>query len=634
MGGAGLDDAAYAAVVVLAAVACGVRCVRVPVERRAWGMFTVALSCWAAAELHSILVLADMEITPFPSLSDVFFVAFYPACLLGLVDLVQHRVRAIGMALVLDGLVAALAVCAVGAALVFDSVITTLAEGTGTLPFVFNLAYPVGDLVLLGAVAGASSLTGWRPGRTLAALGGGLLLVAFGDGAYLVQTVAGTYAEGGWVDATWPMGLALVAWAAGQPARPVAVEFDGWRMLALPIGISLAAVCVLTAAQLGEVNSVATVLALMAVLAIIARMVWSLHDNNRLLAAARTEALTDPLTGLGNRRALLVDLERAARAATADAPVVLVLCDLDGFKDYNDTFGHPAGDALLHRRGRALRQAVGRAGTAYRPGGDEFCVLLQVSDAGAEAQIAACVDALTEETERRVVRPSFGACVVPAEARTVNEALRVADERMYAFKGRRRSSGRRQSVDVLLGVLREREEDLHEHSSGVAELALRVGRRLGMGAEELEEIAWAAELHDIGKVAVPEHILNKPAPLSTAEWGEMHKHTIIGERILRAAPALAPVGRLVRASHERWDGRGYPDGVAGEDIPLGARIVAVCDAFDAMTSDRPYRASIGAAAAVDELRRCAGTQFDPGVVEAFCAEVGAGEPDVPVAQAA
>jgi HD-GYP domain-containing protein (c-di-GMP phosphodiesterase class II) len=176
-------------------------------------------------------------------------------------------------------------------------------------------------------------------------------------------------------------------------------------------------------------------------------------------------------------------------------------------------------------------------------------------------------------------------------------------------------------------VLKEREPELEEHVDDVGALAVAVGRQLGLGAEPLDEIARGAELHDVGKVAVPEAILRKPGKLDEAEWQVMRQHTIVGERILAAAPALRPVARLVRSSHERWDGTGYPDGLAGEQIPLGARIITVCDAFDAMRQARPYAASMSESDALAELRRCAGTQFDPRVVDAFALVLaqGAGE---------
>ena len=192
---------------------------------------------------------------------------------------------------------------------------------------------------------------------------------------------------------------------------------------------------------------------------------------------------------------------------------------------------------------------------------------------------------------------------------------------MYAAKEARPSSAGLQTRTVLLKVLSEREPDLHEHSSDVMALARGVARRLGLPIEERDIVARAAELHDIGKMAIPDAILNKPGPLDDREWRFMRRHTIIGEDILNVAPALQPVAALVRASHERWDGKGYPDGTSGDEIPRGARIVAVCDAFSAMVQDRPYQAGLSVSEAVAEIKRCAGTNFDPAVVEAFAAEI-------------
>jgi HD-GYP domain-containing protein (c-di-GMP phosphodiesterase class II) len=188
---------------------------------------------------------------------------------------------------------------------------------------------------------------------------------------------------------------------------------------------------------------------------------------------------------------------------------------------------------------------------------------------------------------------------------------------MYAQKNSGRASASRQSTDVLLQALAERHPDLGDHQAGVADLAAQVGERLGLEGESLVQLRHAAALHDIGKVAIPDAIITKPAALSDDEWTFMRRHTLIGERIVGAAPALGGAARLVRSSHEAWDGSGYPDALAGVEIPLGARIIAVCDAFDAITSDRPYSPARSADDALAELRRCAGTQFDPAVVAMF-----------------
>jgi diguanylate cyclase (GGDEF)-like protein len=301
----------------------------------------------------------------------------------------------------------------------------------------------------------------------------------------------------------------------------------------------------------------------------------------------------------------------------------LVLFDLDGFKSYNDDFGHRAGDALLVRLASGLAGAAA-GGAAYRLGGDEFCVLFDGALQRDHARVRAAAAALSEDGEGFTIASSYGVVSLPQEAPSASAALQLADERMYGHKGSRRGSPGSQGRDLLLQVLREREPELEEHVDDVGALALAVGRELGLGVEALDEIARGAELHDIGKIAVPEEILHKPGPLDADEWRIMREHTVVGERILSAAPALRPVGRLVRSSHERWDGGGYPDGLAGERIPLGARIIAVCDAFDAMRQARPYAASMSEADALAEVRRCAGTQFDPRVVEAFGRVLAAG----------
>jgi diguanylate cyclase (GGDEF)-like protein len=338
------------------------------------------------------------------------------------------------------------------------------------------------------------------------------------------------------------------------------------------------------------------------------------------LRAARREleaqANTDALTGLRNRRKLLTDLERAVNTARGDDPVVLSLFDLNGFKNYNDTFGHPAGDALLLRLGNALGQAVaGFGGRAYRPGGDEFCVLARTARRDEMEQAAQ--RALSVSGEGFSVSAAFGSVVLPLSTGDSAEALRKADEAMYAQKHSGRAGADRQSSDVLLRALTERHPDLGDHLDGVTELAATVAERMGMQGDELTQVRHAAVLHDIGKVAIPDAIINKPAALNDEEWAFMRRHTLIGERIIGAAPALAGAAALVRASHEAWDGTGYPDALTGVEIPLGARIIAVCDAFDAMVANRPYSPPRTIDEALAELRRCAGAQFDPSIVPVF-----------------
>jgi diguanylate cyclase (GGDEF)-like protein len=332
-----------------------------------------------------------------------------------------------------------------------------------------------------------------------------------------------------------------------------------------------------------------------------------------LLRTSRGEAMTDVLTGLANRRALMRDLE----VETADEEIVLALFDLNNFKLYNDSFGHPAGDALLARLGSRLAETVQGFGSAYRLGGDEFCMLARAAESDGDALVSLAAAALAEKGEGFDVTASFGSVRLPAEAADAESALRLADQRLYMQKDARRSPAAHEVAAALATVLREREAGLERHVSRVAQRARATAIELGLSDDEIDTIEIAGALHDIGKSAIPDSILNKPGPLAPDEWAFMHAHPAIGERIIASAPSLANVARLVRSTHERIDGAGYPDRLEGEGIPIGARIIFVCDAYDAMTADRPYAAARTPTAAIAELRRCAGSQFDPVIVEAF-----------------
>lgn len=348
--------------------------------------------------------------------------------------------------------------------------------------------------------------------------------------------------------------------------------------------------------------------------------VQDITERKRVAEELTYQALHDPLTGLGNRRSLLADLEGRLADATADRTLLLTLFDLDGFKTYNDTFGHPAGDSLLTRLAKRLEVEVEGRATAYRVGGDEFCVLSLPDCADRDTIPLLAAEALAEGGEGFSVTASYGSVLLPAEADTPTDALRIADRRMYACKSLdSRSSAGRQSTDVLLRILSERSPALGVHLDEVTGLCDIVAQRLGLPEEDRAPLLQAASLHDVGKAAIPDEILDKPGPLDDEETAFMRRHTLIGERILSAAPALVRASRLVRFSHERFDGTGYPDRLAGDEIPLGSSIIAVCDAYDAMVSERPYQRPRNPEQARAELRRCAGAQFDPAVVEAFCA---------------
>jgi two-component system, cell cycle response regulator len=613
---AAFQDYLYNALLLAGAAFCLWRAAVVKEERLAWTIMGAGIASWTAADIVWTVLYADDPNAPYPSVADALWLAWYPASFATLMLLVRSRIASCRASLWLDGIIGALCTMALAFAIAYQPIIDGATGSTAAVRT--NLAYPLADALLLGFVVAIFGLSGWRPGRAWLILGAGLALNAVADVAYLVQTAQGTYVEGSLLDAGWPASVLLVGLAAWQPAkRGVAPDVEGLRVVAVPFSCGLAGIGLLAYDHFNPLSGPALVLTAATVLLVLTRTALVFRDYQRILRRSRQEALTDSLTGLRNRRSLMADLEQELPAATHANPRALVLFDLDGFKEYNDTFGHPAGDGLLARLGLRLADAVGGHGRAYRLGGDEFCVLLEPGAAGVAPLVAACAGALTERGEGFEVTPSHGSVLSPQEVVDAAEALQIADRRMYARKGGRRMSPARQSRDVLLRMLSEHQPALHAHLRGTAELALAVGRELGMAPEALDEVARAAELHDLGKIAIPDAIVDKAGPLDETEWSFMRRHPIIGERILLAAPALRPVAGLVRASHERYDGSGYPDGLKGDQIPLGARVVSICDAFDAMISDRPYRERLTEAEALEELRRYAGRHFDPEVVQVF-----------------
>src|SRR3954447_4052727 len=587
-------------------VLCAVRAIQVPAERLAWsfiaagwGFYVAGGGVWQTA-LHE-------SSAHFPSSADVLWLGLYVCDLAGVVLLM--RARGIGRKSAwLDGAVGALAVAAAAAAFAFEP-----ALGAAGSDNVVTVAYPLLDCLLIGFVVVVASAEGWRLDRTFALLALGFVGLAGGDAQYLVSAANGTWSPGQAQNIPYVLGTLAICWACWQPglARNVDDSADG-RMFAIPIAFGLAAVSLQAYEFSQPVNGLARALDVLAILAVVVRLAFTFRDYARVLAASQHEALVDAITGLGNRRKLMRDLDEVVARTE---PTLVAILDLDGFKSYNDSFRHAARDALLNRLRGALDEAAVRAGgTAYRMGGDEFCVVLPDG-----ADIESVAEALREDGSGFAVDCSYGTARVPCEAGDAGAALRLADQRMYAVKNARPISASSQTRDLLVRVLAEREPELHNHVLDVGALAREVAAELGIPEQEHAEIVHGAELHDVGKIAIPESILHKPGPLTDDEWTYMKRHTLIGERFLLSVPALRAVGRLVRSSHERWDGAGYPDGLRGEDIPLGARIISVCDAYDAMVTDRPYRKGTDTDSALTELRRCAGSQFDPSVVEAFCA---------------
>ena len=409
----------------------------------------------------------------------------------------------------------------------------------------------------------------------------------------------------------------------GEAPRPAFNEGHRAMVAALPLTVggtsqSMAVAAIATAANPNFLNTRRTsTLALLAValLTLIGSIAGLVISNRRVVH----ELTTDPLTGLRNRRALIEELARACERAAEEAPAFLWFFDLNGFKSYNDSFGHIAGDSLLARLGQRLRETVGACGDVYRLGGDEFCVLITSPLADPHALFLAARDSLTEQGGAFTVTAAAGAVEIPRETRDPTKALRYADQRMYREKASSQGGAAELITSVLHAALAQRHPDLGEHSDDVAGDVELLARTIGLEEELIGLVSKVADLHDVGKLGIPDEILNRPGPLNADEWEFMKQHTVMGEQIIAAAgPSLERVGPLIRASHERWDGKGYPDGLAGEEIPLGARIITICDSFRAMLDERVYKRGMSLPDALAELRRCAGTQFDPYLVEVFC----------------
>jgi diguanylate cyclase (GGDEF)-like protein len=438
----------------------------------------------------------------------------------------------------------------------------------------------------------------------------------------------------------WVVNLALIsAVIAASSGKPfLRVAWGTAQQTTAPFALmSSAALMLVVMWQRSPALSVALVGPLLAI---------ALYQRSTFAALKAMQlALTDPLTGLGNHRHFHERLQRELAAAQENGTTLsLCLIDIDDFKGVNDHHGHPVGDRVLGQVASRLRQG----GESFRLGGDEFAVLLPgLDDRLAIAVARSIVERVSAAQIEQVgnVTVSAGVATYPIQGVDRDELIRLADSALYWAKedGKNRArtyestqielrqlqqlaespdrTARYRAAASLAKAVDARDAYTGSHSERVGDLAARISRRLGLDESQTELTRLAASLHDLGKLAIPEEILRKPSALNESERLVLQRHPQIGHRMLESL-GVEPIADWVLHHHERWDGDGYPDRLRGDEIPLGARIIFVADAFDAMTSERVYRRPFSQREALEELERCAGSQFDPLIVDAFKEELG------------
>ncbi len=337
----------------------------------------------------------------------------------------------------------------------------------------------------------------------------------------------------------------------------------------------------------------------------------NLEDRLRYLS------YNDALTGIYNR----TYFEEKIRELNNEQhlPLGIIMGDVNGLKLVNDSLGHLEGDKLLKSIAGVLNKACGDKGFVFRWGGDEFMILLPNCNEYSCERMVEKIRSECKKDDYSYIELSIalGEVVKHSLEENIDKCIKEVEERVYRQKLLEHNSVRSSMMNSLKKSLEAKNMETEEHTERVESYALEIGKRYGFKSSQMDELMIIARLHDIGKIAIEEDILLKPGPLTTNEFEVMKTHAEKGFRIINASSEIINVAKCVLTHHEKWDGSGYPLGIAGEEIPLMARIIAIADAYDVMTHDRVYRKAMNKEEAIKELKRCAGTQFDPELVELF-----------------
>lgn len=607
-----------------------------------WLLLGLSQVVYAIADTTFYVSHVVIDATSFPGIADIFYLAHYPLVVAGLLALI--RVRTPGRDL--PGLLDAALLAVVAAMLSWLYLIAPQAEAhPDPLVKIASVAYPVMDLAMFAVALRLILGSGRRP-LPFFLLCINLLAFLAADTIYVLQQLNGSYVAGNFLDAIWLSGnLALGAAALhpsmgtiGQPTREPEAAPGPLRIVALCAAALVAPATLLVQYARGSYSDIpitAIACGLLFVLTI-ARMAGLVAEQRRL-------AITDALTGLRTRRFFesRLGLKITEVGMERDRLAVLIV-DVDHFKSVNDRYGHPAGDRVLIEIAHRLREATRTGDLLARYGGEEFAVVVSGSGAAEPARIGERLRLRVAESpitlpdgELVTVTVSVGTASFPDHGRTPTDLITAADRALYSAKALGRDRIALGSAvaprahppgtgSVLVDLERLASEvdgwlSEHEHSEAVGYWAGMVAAQLGHCPNSVRRAELAGRLHDIGKALIPESIWTKQAKLSDEEWQLVRQHPVYGWRLAKTVPGLTTVAEIVRQHHERFDGNGYPDGLAGSGIRIEARILAVCDSWAAMLANRTYKAGLSEQEASEELLRGRGSQFDPQVVDVFLA---------------